>query len=59
MIVVLVRIPLLLLNIVLKQLPLAFISDSDVQNAIKRLRLTKSVELDGIPNFSTSSQIYF
>jgi hypothetical protein len=34
-----------------ENVPLAFISDSDVQNAIKRLRPTKSVGLDGIPDF--------
>ncbi|PNF19791.1 hypothetical protein B7P43_G14658 [Cryptotermes secundus] len=32
-------------------LPLAYISNRDVQNAIKRLRPTKSVGTDGIPNF--------
>jgi hypothetical protein len=32
-------------------LPLAPISNSDFHNAIKRLRPTKSVELDGIPSF--------
>jgi arginine decarboxylase-like protein len=34
-----------------KVLPLAPISNSDVHNAIKRLRPTKSVGLDGIPSF--------
>jgi hypothetical protein len=34
-----------------ENLPLAFISDFDVQNAIKRLRPTKAVGLDGIPSY--------
>jgi hypothetical protein len=34
-----------------ENLPLAFISDSDFQSAVKRLRPTKSVGLDGIPSF--------
>jgi hypothetical protein len=34
-----------------ENLRIAFTSDSDVQNATKRLRPTKSVGLDGIPSF--------